>query len=144
MPGHATRSRLVCQEPGLRPIGRNLGVPDKSSRCLGNMSWYSVLLVYSIHFPFLFPCGFGWELCRTATMYTVPSANVHCNQNEAGHQAIKAPSMPCWRAAGPWKHSLAFMPQDWWHWQINGWNMYQWGLISTSSKWMGSFLRTCE
>ena len=25
---------------------------------------------------------------------TVPSAIVHCNQNEAGHQTIKAPSMP--------------------------------------------------
>ena len=49
---------------------------------------------------------------------TVPSAIVHCNQNEAGHQTIKAPSMPCWGAAGPWRHSLAFMPQDWWNWQI--------------------------
>ena len=26
------RPRLVCQEPGLRPIGRSPGVPDKSSR----------------------------------------------------------------------------------------------------------------
>ena len=25
------RPRLVCQEPGLRPIGRSPGVPDKSS-----------------------------------------------------------------------------------------------------------------
>ena len=34
------RPRLVCQEPGLRPIGRSPGVPDKSSR-----------LFYRIHFP---------------------------------------------------------------------------------------------
>ena len=49
---------------------------------------------------------------------TVPSVIVHCNQNEAGHQTIKAPSMPCWGATGPWKHYLAFVPQDWWNWQI--------------------------
>ena len=42
---------------------------------------------------------------------TVPSTIVHCNQNEAGHQTIKAPSMPCWDAAGPSKHSLAFKSQ---------------------------------
>ena len=59
------RPRLVCQEPGLRPIGRSSGVPDKSSRA------------YSIHFPifFSFLCGFGWELCRTASMH---SALCHC------------------------------------------------------------------
>ena len=28
------RPRLVCQEPGLRPIGRSPGVPDKSSRMM--------------------------------------------------------------------------------------------------------------
>ena len=49
---------------------------------------------------------------------TVPSAIVHSNQNEAGHQTIKAPSMPCSGATGPWKHSLAFMPQYWWNWHI--------------------------
>ena len=30
----------------------------------------------------------------------------------------KLPSMPCRGAAGPCKHSLAFMQQDWWIWQI--------------------------
>ena len=35
------RPRLVCQEPGLRPIGLSPGVPDKSSRGLGSMSRYS-------------------------------------------------------------------------------------------------------
>ena len=49
---------------------------------------------------------------------TVPSAIVLSNQNEASHQTIKAPSMPCWGATGPWKHSLAFMPQYWWNWHI--------------------------
>ena len=49
------RPRLVCQEPGLRPIGRSPGVPDKSSRGLGSMSRYSAqilicFLAYIFHF----------------------------------------------------------------------------------------------
>ena len=108
------RPRLVCQEPGLRPIGRSPGVPDKSSRGLGSMSWYSAqilicFIAYIFHF-FYSSVGLvgnfaGLPVC------TVPSAIVHCNQNEAGHSTIKAPSMPCWGAAGPSKHSLTFMPQ---------------------------------
>ena len=49
------RPRLVCQEPGLRPIGRSPGVPDKSSRGLGSMSGYSAqilicFIAYIFHF----------------------------------------------------------------------------------------------
>ena len=72
------RPRLVCQEPGLRPIGRSPGVPDKSSRGLGSMSRYSAqILICFIAYIFLFSflCGFGWELCRTASMH---SALCHC------------------------------------------------------------------
>ena len=69
----------------------------------------------------------------------MPLAIVHCNQNEAGHQTIQAPSMPCWGATGPWKHSLAFMPQDGSNRQINRWNLYQWEVFSTRTKWMESF-----
>ena len=103
------RPRLVCQEPGLGPIGRSPGVPDKSSRGLGSMSRYSAqilicFIAYIFHF-FNSSVGLvgnfaGMPVC------TVPSAIVHCNQNEAGHQTIKAPSMPCWGAAGTPKHSL--------------------------------------
>ena len=109
------RPRLVCQEPGLRPISRSPGVPDKSSRGLGSMSRYSARdlnLFYSMHFPKFFHSSVGLvgnfaglPVCK------VPSAIVHCNQNEAGHQTIKAPSMPCWGASGPSKHSLAFKSQ---------------------------------
>ena len=67
------RPRLVCQKPGLRPIGRSPGVPDKSSRGLGSMSRYSaqilicfIAYIFLIFFSFL--CGFGWELCRTASI----------------------------------------------------------------------------
>ena len=51
------RPRLVCQEPGLRPIGRSPGVPDKSSRGLGSMSRYSaqILICFIAYiFQFLF------------------------------------------------------------------------------------------
>ena len=112
------RPRLVCQEPELRPIGRSPGVPDNSS--LGSMSRYSAqILICFIAYIFLFYSSVdlvgnfaGLLTC------TVPSGIVHCNQKEAGHQTIKTPSIPCWGSTGTWKHSLAFMPQDWWNWQI--------------------------
>ena len=48
------RPRLVCQEPGLRPIGRSPGIPDKSSRGLGSMSRYSAqILICFIAYIFL-------------------------------------------------------------------------------------------
>ena len=116
------RPRLVCQEPGLRPIGRSPGVPDKSSRGLGSMSRYSAqILICFIAYIFLFFFHSSVGLVGNFAglpVCTVPSAIVHCNQNEAGHQTIKAPSMPCWGAAGPSKHSLAFKVTAWWEWQI--------------------------
>ena len=49
------RPRLVCQKPGLRPIGRSPGVPDKSSRGLGSMSRYSAqILICFIAYIFQF------------------------------------------------------------------------------------------
>ena len=102
------RPRLVCQEPGLRPIGRSPCVPDKSSRGLGRMSRYSAqillcFIAYIFHFFYssvsLVGNFTGLPVC------TVPSAIVHCNQNETGHQTIKAPSMPCWGATGQGKLS---------------------------------------
>ena len=66
---------------------------------------------------------------------TGPSVIVHCNQNEAGHQTIKAPSMPCRGAADPWKHSLAFMPEDWWNWQIKWMESVSVGSYQHKSEW---------
>ena len=102
------RPRLVCQEPGLRPIGRSPGVPDKSSRGLGSMSRYSAqILICFIAYIFLFYSSVGLVgNFAGLPVCTVPSAIVHYNQNEAGHQTIKAPSMPCWGAAVPSKHSI--------------------------------------
>ena len=134
------RPRLVCQEPGLMPIGRSPGVPDKSSRGLGSMPRYSahILICFKAYiFLFFFhsPVGLvgnfaGLPVC------TVPSAIVHCNQNEAGHQTMKAPRMPCWGAAGPSKHSMAFKSQSGENDRYNGWNLYQWEVFSTRTKWM--------
>ena len=50
-----TRPRLVYQEPGLRPIGRSPGVPDKSSRGLSSISRYPTqilirFIAYIFHF----------------------------------------------------------------------------------------------
>ena len=135
------RPRLVCQEPELRPIGP--GVHDESSRGLGNMAQYSAyILICFIAYMFplfhssvgLFGNFVGLPSC------TEPSAIVHCNKNEAGHQTIKAPSMPCWCAAGPWKHYLEFMPQDWWNWQIKRIK----SVINTSTNWMWDILHICE
>ena len=51
------RPRLVCQEPGLSPIGRSPGVPDKSSRGLGSLSRYSaqILICFIAYIFYLFP-----------------------------------------------------------------------------------------
>ena len=100
------RQRLVSQEPGLRSIGRNPDVSDKSSRCLGSMSRYSAHIwnCFIAYILLYFYSSVGLAGLPTCT---VPSAIVHCNQNEAGHQTIKAPSMPEVQLP-PWKHSLAF------------------------------------
>ena len=104
------RPRLVCQEPGLRPIGRGPCVPDKSSRGLGSMSRYSAqILICFIAYIFLFYPSVGLVgNFAGLPVCTMPSdiVQIYCNQNEAGHQTIKAPGMPCWGAAGPSKHSL--------------------------------------
>ena len=69
-------------------------------------------LFYSIHIPIFFYSSVGLVgNFAGLPVCSVPSTIVHCYQNEAGHQTIQVPSMPCWGAAGPSKHSLAFMPQ---------------------------------
>ena len=68
-------------------------------------------LFYSIHFPsFYSSVGLVGKFAGLPVC-TVPSAIFHCSQNEAGHQKIKAPRMPCWGVAAPSKHSLPFMSQ---------------------------------
>ena len=141
IPGHATQAKAgLSGTIGLRP-----GVPDKSSRGLGSMSRYSAQIlicitedIYSIHFPFFYSSVGMVGNFAVLPECTVPSAIVHCNQNEAGHQTIKAPSMPCWDAASPSKHSLAFIPQTGEIDRLNWWNLYQWEAFSTRTMWMES------
>ena len=102
------RPRLVCQEPGLSPGSW------QTSLGLGSMSRYSArILIFFIAYISLFFQSYVGLVGNFAGLPVciVPSAIVHCNQNEGGHQTIKAPSMPCWGAAGPSKHSLAFKSQ---------------------------------
>ena len=135
------RPRLVCQGPGLISIGRSPDVPDKSSRGLGNMSRFSAqILICFIHFHF--SVGLVGNFAGLPSR-TVPSATVHCNQNEAAHETIKAPSMPCWGATCSWKHSLAFMPQGWWNWQIKWVKSVSIGSYQYTNEWR-VFLHTYE
>ena len=80
------RPRLVCQEPGLRPIGLSPGVPDKSSRGLGSMSRYSaqILICFIAYIFSIFNLSVGLvgNLAELPPC-TVPPATVHCYQNEA-------------------------------------------------------------
>ena len=114
------RSRLVCQEPGLRPIGRSPSVPDKSSWGLGTMFRYSAqilicFIAYIFHFFYssvsLVGNFAGLPVC------TVPYAIVHCNRNEAGHQTSKLPACLA-EVQLAQEYSQAFMPHEWWNWQI--------------------------
>ena len=47
--------------------------------------------------------------------------------------------MPCWGTAGPWKHSLAFMPQDWWTWQIKWMKSVSMGSYQYKNQMKGGF-----
>ena len=132
--------------PGQGWFARNLGcpgVPDKSSRSLDSMSRYSAqILICFIAYIFLFysSAGLVGNFAGLLPCWcTMPSAIVHCSQNEAGHQTIKAASMPCCGATGPCKHSLAFMPLDWCNWQIKSMKSVSLEVISTRTKWMESF-----
>ena len=113
------RPRLVCQEPGLRPIGRSPGVPDKSSRGLGSMSRYSaqilICFIAYIFSIFNFSVGLVGNLAELPPC-TVPPATVHCYQNEAAQcSSDNQISQHALLRGSRKKHSLAFMPQNWWN-----------------------------
>ena len=110
---------LVCQEPGLRPIGRSPGVPDKSSRGLGSMSRYSaqilICFIAYIFSIFNFSVGLVENLAELPPC-TVPPATVHCYQNEAAQcSSDNRISQHALLRGSRKKHSLVFMPQNWWN-----------------------------
>ena len=115
------RPRLVCQEPGLRPIGRSPGVPVKSSRGLGSMSRYSAqILICFIAYIFLifFIPLWVWlgtlQDCQCAQcplpLFTVIRMRLVIRQS-------KLPACLAWGAAGPPKHS-GIQITACWKWQI--------------------------
>ena len=113
------RPRLVCQEPGLRPIGRSPGVPDKSSRGLGSMSQYSaqilICFIAYIFSIFNFSVGLVGNLAELPPC-TVPPATVHRYHNEAAQcSSDNQISQHALLRGSRKKHSLAFMPQNWWN-----------------------------
>ena len=119
------RPRMVCQQPGRRPVGRSPGVPGKSNRGLCSMSRYSAqILICFISYivQFLFLCGFSWELAGMPVR-TVPSAIVHCNQNEALSSDNQSFQHDLLRCSWPIKTLSGTYVTDWWNWQIK-WMKY--------------------
>ena len=110
------RPRMVCQEPGLRPIGRSPGVPDKSSWGLGSMSRYSAqILICFIAYIFLILFIPLWVWLGTLQ----DCQYAHCPlplsiviRMRLAIRQSKLPACLAWDAAGPSKHSLAFKSQS--------------------------------
>ena len=82
------RPRLICQKPGLRPIGRSSGVPDKSSRGLSYGSPYSaqILICFVLFLAYIFPClksSMGWVGALQLWNGSVAFNYCHSDQKEA-------------------------------------------------------------
>ena len=113
--GMLPRPRLVCQEP----TGRSPGVPDKTSRGRGSMSRYSAqILICFIAFVFILIPLWVWlgtlQDCYHA-QYPLPLSIVIRMR-----LVIRQTKLPAGlgKVQLDHEHSLAFMPQDWWNWQI--------------------------
>ena len=89
-----TRSRLVCQEPGLRPADRpKPRCPDKSSQGLGIMSLYSAqilicLITYIFHF-------FYSSVGLVGNFAGLPVYTAQCPLSRASYQIRKIAGCPC-------------------------------------------------
>ena len=119
-PGKFVIQIKICAEyRDMRPIGRSPGVPDKSSRGLGSMSRYSaqilICFIAYIFSNFNFSVGLVGNLAELPPC-TVPPATVHCYQNEAAQCSSDNQISPHALLRGSRKkHSLAFMPLNWWN-----------------------------
>ena len=134
------RPRLVCQEPGLRPIGRNPDVPDKSSRCLGSMFRYSsqILICFIAYIFDFFITLWVWlgtlQDCHHAQCPLSLSIVIRIRL------FIIQSKLPACLVEVQLVHENTF-----WHLchrtgeidRSNWWNLYQWEVISTRTKWMG-------
>ena len=103
------RPRLVCQEPGLRPIGRSPGVPDKSSRRLGSMSRYSaqilICFIAYIFLIFFIPLWVWLGTLQDCQCAQCPLPLSIVIRMRLVIRQSKLPACLAWGAAGPSKHS---------------------------------------
>ena len=109
------RPRLVCQEPGLRPIGRIPGVPDKSSQGLGSMSRYSAQILICF-IAYIFQSIFIplWVWLGTLQDCQYAQCPLPLSIVIIMRLVIRQSKLPACLAEvqpGPSKHSLAFMSQ---------------------------------
>ena len=117
-------------------------------RCTLQISWglgvacCSILhrsnLFYSIYFPIII-YSVGRVRALNSSSATVPFTFVHCDQNEVAPQTITSPSIPWYKGSDTagWKNPLAFMPWNWWHWQIKWIKFLQMAMLSIQnpSEW---------
>ena len=103
------RPRLVCQEPGLRPIGQIPGVPDKSSRGLGSMSRYSAQIlncfIAYIFLIFFIPLWVWLGTLQDCQCAQCPLPLSIVIRMRLVIRQSKLPACLAWGAAGPSKHS---------------------------------------
>ena len=136
------RPRLVCEEPGLRPIGRSPGVPDKSTWGLGSMFQYSVnISICSVADIFQFFYSSVGSVGKFAGLPPC-SALCHCPLwsdwvwSSDNQRSQHAPLRCKWS----WKHNLAFLPQHWWNWQIKLMKSVSMGIYQYKNQVNGEFL----
>ena len=112
------RQKLVCQEPGLRPIGRSPGVPDKSSQGLGSMSRYSAqILIYFIAyiFPFFIPL---WVWLGTLQDCQYAQCPLPLSTVIRMRLVIRQSKLPaCLAEVQPIKTLSGIYATNWWNWQ---------------------------
>ena len=139
------RPRLVSQEPGLRPIGRSPGVPDKSSRGLGSMSRYSAqILICFIEYIFYFSISL-WVWLGTLQDCHHAQCPLPLPSVIRIRLVIWQSKLPAWLAEVQLVHEKTlFMPQNWWNWQIKWRKSVSMAIYQYKNQVNGEFFHTCE
>ena len=115
------RPRLFFQEPGLRQINWSPRVPGKSSRSLGSMSRYSAqflicFIAYIFHF-FYSSVGLVGEFAGLSPCAECPLLLSIVIRMRLVIRQSKLPACLV-QVQLTHENTLAFMPQDWWNWQV--------------------------
>ena len=123
------KQKLVCQEPGLGPIGRSPGVLDKSSRGLGSISRYSTqILICFIAYIFHFFISL-WLFLGTLQDCHYAQCPLPLSIVIRMRLVIRQSKHALLRCNWPIKSLSGIYATDWWNWQIK----------RRKSVWMGSF-----